>query len=416
MDSIKTVNIKIEGKEWQDALEKAFEKANEKAKIDGFRPGKAPKDVFLKKYGEESLYMDAADLCLDSAYTKVFEQNGDIEVVAQPEIALKNIDKDGLELEFKLFLKPEIILGDYKKLKTKKEAVKVTDEEITKALDEMRNKYAENVLKEGKIEQGDIAIIDFEGFKDNVPFEGGKSENYSLKIGSNTFIPGFEEQLIGMSANEEKEINLTFPEDYHSEDLKGAAVVFKVKVNEIKEIKIPELNDEFFEDLGMEGISDKENLLKELGETIKARKEMQVENEFVDKLLEELIESSKIELHDVMIEDELHRMVHQYEDNLKMQGFSLEQFYQFTNSNEEQLKEQMKPESIRRLKSRLILEEIIKLEKIDFTDEDADKEAETMASKYQMTKEEFISAFGGLDMIKYDLKMRQALNILKGEN
>lgn len=415
MDSIKTVNIKIEGKEWQDALEKAFEKANEKAKIDGFRPGKAPKDVFLKKYGEESLYMDAADLCLDSAYTKVFEQNGDIEVVAQPEIALKNIDKDGLELEFKLFLKPEISLGDYKKLKTKKEVVKVTDEEITKALDEMRNKYAENVLKEGKIEQGDIAIIDFEGLKDNVPFEGGKSENYSLKIGSNTFIPGFEEQLIGMSANEEKEINLTFPEDYHSEDLKGAAVVFKVKVNEIKEIKIPELNDEFFEDLGMEGINDKENLLKELGETIKARKEMQVENEFVDKLLEELIESSKIELHDVMIEDELHRMVHQYEDNLKMQGFSLEQFYQFTNSNEEQLKEQMKPESIRRLKSRLILEEIIKLEKIDFTDEDANKEAETMASKYQMTKEEFISAFGGLDMIKYDLKMRQALNILKGE-
>lgn len=415
MDSIKTVNIKIEGKEWQDALEKAFEKANEKAKIDGFRPGKAPKDVFLKKYGEESLYMDAADLCLDSAYTKVFEQNGDIEVVAQPEIALKNIDKDGLELEFKLFLKPQISLGDYTKLKTKKEEVKVTDEEITKALDEMRNKYAENILKEGKIEQGDIAIIDFEGFKDNVPFEGGKSENYSLKIGSNTFIPGFEEQLIGMSANEEKEINLTFPEDYHSEDLKGAAVVFKVKVNEIKEIKIPELNDEFFEDLGMEGINDKENLLKELGETIKARKEMQVENEFVDKLLEELIESSKIELHDVMIEDELHRMVHQYEDNLKMQGFSLEQFYQFTNSNEEQLKEQMKPESIRRLKSRLILEEIIKLEKIDFTDEDANKEAETMASKYQMTKEEFISAFGGLDMIKYDLKMRQALNILKGE-
>ena len=415
MDSIKTVNIKIEGKEWQDALEKAFEKANEKAKIDGFRPGKAPRDVFIKKYGEESLYMDAADLCLDSAYTKVFEQNGDIEVVAQPEIALKNIDKDGLELEFKLFLKPKISLGDYTKLKTKKEVVKVTDEEITKALDEMRNKYAENVLKEGKIEQGDIAIIDFEGFKDNVPFEGGKSENYSLKIGSNTFIPGFEEQLIGMSANEEKEIKLTFPEDYHSEDLKGAAVVFKVKVNEIKEIKIPELNDEFFKDLGMEGINDKENLLKELGGTIKARKEMQVENEFVDKLLEELIESSKIELHDVMIEDELHRMVHQYEDNLKMQGFSLEQFYQFTNSNEEQLKEQMKPESIRRLKSRLILEEIIKLEKIDFTDEDANKEAETMASKYQMTKEEFITAFGGLDMIKYDLKMRQALNILKGE-
>src|SRR5574344_472542 len=359
--------------------------------------------------------MDAADLSLDSAYTKVFEKNENLEVVAQPEIALKNIGKEGLELEFTLYLKPEIKLGDYKNLKTKKESVKVTKEEVEASLKEMQNKYAENVIKEGKITDGDVAVIDFEGFKDGVPFDGGKGENYSLKIGSNTFIPGFEEQLIGLKALDEKEVFVTFPKDYHSEELKGADVKCNVKVHEVKETKIPELNKEFFEDLGMEGITTKEALMKELEETIKARKEMQIENEFVDKLLDELILSSTIELHDVMIEDELHRMVHQYEDNLKMQGFSLEQFYQFTNSNEDKLKEQMKDEAIRRLKSRLILEEIVKVEKIDFSDEEANKETESIASKYNMSKEEFLQSVGGLDMIKYDLKMRKALDILKGE-
>ena len=413
MESIKKIDIKIEGKEWEEAIDKAFTKANAKAKIDGFRPGKAPKDVFMKKYGEESLYMDAADLCLDAAYAKVFTENEGLEVVAQPAIALKNIGKEGLELEFTLYLKPEIKLGDYKNLKTTKEEVKVTDEEVEMALVDMQSKYAENVVKEGKVAEGDIAVIDFEGFKDGVAFEGGKGENYSLKIGSKTFIPGFEEQLIGMDKEETKDIEVTFPEDYHSEELKGQKVIFKVTVHEVKEVKIPELDKDFFDDLGMEGITTKEELLKELRETIKAKKEMQMENEYVDKLLDELMQSSEIELHDVMIEDELHRMVHQYEDNLRMQGFSLEQFYQFTNSNEEQLKEQMKPEAIKRLKSRLILEEIVKLEKIDFSDEEANKEAENIASKYQMTKEEFLTQFGGIEMIKYDLKMRKALDTIK---
>src|SRR5574344_2417055 len=192
--------------------------------------------------------MDAADLSLDSAYTKVFEKNENLEVVAQPEIALKNIGKEGLELEFTLYLKPEIKLGDYKNLKTKKESVKVTKEEVEASLKEMQNKYAENVIKEGKITDGDVAVIDFEGFKDGVPFDGGKGENYSLKIGSNTFIPGFEDQLVGMTDGEERDINVTFPKDYQEESLKGAPVVFHVKVNEIKRVVIPELNKEFFED------------------------------------------------------------------------------------------------------------------------------------------------------------------------
>ena len=199
MENIKTIEVKIEGKEWQDALDKAFKEANKKAKIDGFRPGHAPKEVFIKKYGEESLFMDAADKALQSAYVKVLEENKDLEIVTQPSVELKNVSKDALELTFKLILKPEFKLGDYKNLKVKKDKVEVTNEEVNSAIDEMKNRYAEVQVKDGKVEKGDTAVIDFEGFKDGVAFEGGKGENYSLKIGSNTFIPGFEDQIIGMS-------------------------------------------------------------------------------------------------------------------------------------------------------------------------------------------------------------------------
>ena len=201
--NVQEITVKIEGQEWKDALDKAFEKANKKAKIDGFRPGKAPKDVFLKKYGVESLYMDAGDLVLESAYRKAFEGKETLELVAQPEIALKSVDENGIEFLFTVITKPEVKLGKYKDLKVKKDAVKVTEKEIKETIDQMRARYAENVVKEdGKVEDGDIAVIDFEGFKDDVAFEGGKGENYDLTIGSHTFIPGFEEQLIGMAKGE----------------------------------------------------------------------------------------------------------------------------------------------------------------------------------------------------------------------
>ena len=413
MENIKTIEVKIEGKEWQDALDKAFKEANKKAKIDGFRPGHAPKEVFIKKYGEESLFMDAADKALQSAYVKVLEENKDLEIVTQPSVELKNVSKDALELTFKLILKPEFKLGDYKNLKVKKDKVEVTNEEVNSAIDEMKNRYAEVQVKDGKVEKGDTAVIDFEGFKDGVAFEGGKGENYSLKIGSNTFIPGFEDQIIGMSKGEEKDVKVTFPEDYHSEELKGAKATFKVKVNEVKETIIPSLNEEFFKDLNMEGVNDRASLESALKETLAARKEQQAEGEYVDKLLEKLSEQTKIELPEEMIGDEIHRMIHQYEDNLKMQGITLEQFYQFTNSNEDMLKEQMKDEAVKRIKYRLMLEEIIKLEKLTATDEEADKEASEIASKYGMEKEDFLTQFGGLEMIKYDLEMRKAIDVLK---
>lgn len=410
------ITIKIEGKEWEDALDKAYVEANKKAKIDGFRPGKAPKEVFIKKYGKESLFMDAADLVLDSAYKKMIEENKDVEIVAQPSVALKSIDEKYIEFVFTLTTRPEVKLGKYKKLGVKKEEVKVTKEEIDQALEETLNRYSENVTKEGTVENGDIAVIDFEGFKDGVAFEGGKGENYSLTIGSNTFIPGFEEQLIGMKTGETKDIDVTFPEEYHSEDLKGAKAVFKVKVNEIKTIKIPELNKDFFEDLGMEGIDSEESLRKQLEENIQAHKEMHAENDFIDELLVKAVENMEVDVPEVMVNDETDRMLKQYEENLKMQGITLQQFYQFTNSDEAALKDQMKEEALKRVKERLLLEEIKKEEKIEVTDEDADKEADSLATKYQMKKDEFLNLFGGIEMVKYDLEMRKALEVLKDNN
>lgn len=414
--NVKELTITIEGKDWEDALEKAYVQANKKVKIDGFRKGKAPKAIFMKKYTEQALLMDAADLVLQDAYSKMLDENKDLELVAQPEINLKSLSNEKVEFNFTITTKPEVKLGKYKNLGVKKESVEVTKEEIEKALDETLNRYAENVVKEGNVENGDIAIIDFEGFKDDVAFEGGKGENYSLTIGSNTFIPGFEEQIIGMEKNEEKDIHVTFPEDYHSEDLKGQPVVFKVKVNEIKTTQIPELDKDFFEDLGMEGIDSKESLEKQLEENIKTHKEQHAEDHFIDELLQKGIDNMEVDIPEVMIHEELDRMVHQYEENLKMQGITLEQFYQFTNSDEAALKEQMKEEAEKRVASRLLLEAIKVEEKIEITDKDAEQEADNLAKKYNMEKEEFLKLFGGIEMVKYDMEMRRAIEILKENN
>ena len=413
--SEKEIEIEIVGKEWEEALDKAFKKANKNAKIDGFRPGKAPKDVFIKKYGKQSLYMDAADSVADMAYQKLLKEHADDvkELVARPDIALKDVNDEKIVFLFTLTTRPEVKLGKYKGLGIKKDEVKAETEEIEDAIYHMRERYAEDVIKEGKIENGDIAVIDFEGFVDDKAFDGGKSENYSLKIGSGTFIPGFEEQLVGLKSGDKKDVKVTFPEDYHAEDLKGKEAIFKVTVHEVKEVKIPELDKDFFDDLGMEGINTKEELEAQVSENILVRKEMEAENKYLDDLLEAAAKNVKVDIPEAMVNEELDRMVQQYADHLKMQGITIEQFYQFTNSDEQALKDQMRPEAIKRITYRLMLEEIAKEEKIEIDDKEAKEEAKKLAEKYQMKEDEFLSAFGGLDIVKYDMRMRQAMEILK---
>lgn len=415
MSNKHVVTKEVEGKIWKDALDKSFIKNVKDVKVDGFRKGKCPRDIFEKKYGVESLYNDAINCVLPSLYSEVIKEN-DLEPIVQPSINIKYIDKEKAEIEFTIVTVPEVKIKKYTGLKVEKEKVKVTKEEIKQEIDRLKDQYAEIIIKDGEIENGDTAVIDFEGFKDEIPFEGGKGENYPLAIGSNTFIPGFESQLIGLKQNDKKDIKITFPEDYPSDELKGKEVIFKVLIHEVKTRSIPEINEDFFSDLGIEGVNSLIELEKHCENQIKERKEKEIENKFVDAILESIAKETKVELPEELVHEEIHRMIDTYKERLKMQGLSIEQYMQFTKQTMEDLESNLKKEAEKNLTYRYMLEEIAKLEKIDISDEDAEKEAERLAELYQMTKEELISAFGGIEMIKYDLKMRNTVEFLKNNN
>ena len=416
--NIKEIKITIEGDEWVKALDKAFDKKNKEVTIAGFRKGKAPRNVYEKKYGKESLFFDASDFVIQDAYMKALTQLGDESVpVAQPKVDITNISDEKIEFKFTFITKPDVNVKKYKGLKVTKEKVSVTKEDIDHEISHILERYSDLVVKEnGSVEKGNVAIIDFEGFKDGEKFEGGKGENYELEIGSNTFIPGFEDQLIGMKTSEEKDINVTFPEDYPAEELKGKEVVFKVKVNEIKEKTKRELDKELFEDLGMEGVNSKETLEEEIKKNIEAQKEMDAENKYVDKLLEEVGKNTEVDIPEEMVEEEVDRLIHRFEEQIKMQGISLELYYQFTKTTEKDLRNQLEKEAYSHVLYRLMLEEISKLEKLEVTDEEASAEASKLAEKYNMKEEEFLKAFGGIEMVKYDLEMRKVIDYLKENN
>ena len=409
------VTVKIDGDAWKNAIDKVFAKKQKTVKVDGFRQGKVPRNIYEKKFGKESLYLDAADAVLQDAYAKAMDDSKLVPVV-QPEVNLKNIGEEGVEFTFKIITKPEVKVNKYKGLNIKQEEVEVTDEEINHELSHLLERYTELVTKDGEVKNGDVAIIDFEGFKDGETFDGGKGENYSLEIGSNTFIPGFEEQVIGMKAGDEKDLNVTFPEDYGAKELAGAPVVFKVKVNEVKEKKTRELDEDFFEDLGMEGIDSEDKLKAEIKESIKAQKEMDAENKYVDSLLEGVSKNVEVDIPEEMVNEEVDRLMGRFAEQMKMQGISLDLYYQFTGSNEEQLRSQMEKEAFNNVLYRLMIEEIQQIEKIVVSDEDAEKEAEELSKKYQMDKEDFLNQFGGLEMVKYDLEVRKVIELLKELN
>lgn len=409
------VNFKLEGKEWVELQDKAFEKLNKKANIDGFRPGKAPRDIFEKKYGKQEIILEAADEATNKEYKRLLGENKIIPII-EPKVELIKCDSDTLEVKFTFITDPEVTLGEYTNLKVKKEKAKVTKEEVDNSIKELLNEYAEVVVKEGNVESGDIAIIDFAGYKDGVAFEGGTSENYSLTIGSNTFIPGFEDAVIGMAKGEEKDIELTFPKDYMQEDLKGQKVVFKVKVNEIKTRKIPELNKEFFEDLNMEGITDKESLEKDIKEELTHRKEHELEHAYEDACLDKAANNMKIEILPELIDDEAHQMYHEFMDRMKRQGIAEELYLKYTNSKEEDLIEKMKDEAKKRIQYRYLLREIIKKENIKITDKEAKEKIKEIAKQYNVTEEEILKEVGTLEAMKMDLAFQKAVELVKANN
>ena len=305
------LEFKIEGNEWGKLQDEAFAKLNKNAKIDGFRPGKAPRAMFEKKYGKQEIIFEASDMAVKKEYERILKE-GKILPVIEPKIDLVVCDENKLEVKFIFVTEPKVELGEYTNLKVKKGKVKVTKEEVKGRIDALLDEYAELVEKDGSVEDGDIAVINFAGFKDGVAFDGGTAENYSLTIGSKTFIPGFEEAVIGMEKGSEKDIELTFPEDYMSEELKGQKVVFKVKVNEIKKRVVPTLDKDFFDDLAMEGVTSKEELEHEITHELEHQKEHELEHEYEDKCLEKAANNMKIEIAEELVDDEVEHMYKEF--------------------------------------------------------------------------------------------------------
>lgn len=410
--NIHEIKVEITGKDWEKKLDETFKKIIKKVKIDGFRPGKAPRNIYEQKYGKQSIVVEAVDSCMNEAYVKALKEFKG-EPIMQPTVGIEKADETGVTYVFTFTTKPEIKINKYTNLGVKKDSVKVTKKDVDAEIEKMRKEYADLTVKDGKAENGDTVIIDFEGFDGDKAFEGGKAENYALELGSNSFIPGFEEALIGVKKGDKKDVNVTFPKDYHAEELKGKPVVFKVLVHEVKTKVYPELDEDFFLDLGLEDVKTKEDLEKMVKETMTEQREYEAENKYVDELFEALLKETSVEVPHELIHEELDRMVEQYAERLKMQGITLEQFYKFTNSSEDALKAQMHEEAEKRVKLRFAIDEIIELEKIDATDEEANRDAEEKAKKHGMDKDEYIKAFGGLEMLKYDIKVQKVLDILK---
>ena len=415
MKNVKEITITIEGEDWQKALDKSFKKKNKEVTIDGFRKGTAPKEIYVKNFGLESLFMDAVDFVMDEAYSKALEEAKAMPVV-EPKLDIKEINENKVTFMFTIISKPEVTLGEYKKLGLKKEKAKVSKEEIDAEVKRIRDQFAEIAPKEdGVVEVGDTAVIDFEGFVDGKSLDGGKGENYPLEIGSHTFIPGFEEGVAGMKIGETKELNLKFPDDYVA-DLKGKEVKFNVIVREIKQRIIPELNEDFYQDLGYDNIKTEEEFLNEVEKVLLERKNAEIDDEFVEKCLDKASSNMKVEINPEIIDEEVHRMIHQFEDQLKMQGIKLDDYMAITGMTHEKLHEQMEPEATKRIKYRYLLEAIAEAEKIDFTDEEVQAKSKEMAENYGITEEELLKAYGSLDIVKYDMKMHKAIEILKENN
>lgn len=377
------LTIETSAEEFEAALEKAYLKNRGKINLQGFRKGKAPRAMIEKMYGASIFYEDAANLIMPEAYEKAALESG-LDIVSRPEIDVVQVEK-GMPFIFtaEVAVKPEVTLGDYKGLEVEKTDVEVTEEEILAELDKVREQNSRTIsVTDRAVVDGDITTIDFEGFADGVPFEGGKGTDYELTIGSHSFIDTFEEQLIGKNIGEEVEVNVTFPAEYHAPDLAGKPALFKVTVKDIKSKELPELDDEFAKDVSEFDTLDEYKA--DIKSTILERKTKEAVRVKEDKLVDKVIENATMEIPEAMIDTQVRQMADEFAQRLQMQGLSVEQYFQFTGMDGNKMIEQMKPQAVKRIQSRLVLEAIVKAENITVSDEAFDKEVEQMAASYKM--------------------------------
>lgn len=403
------LTIEVAPEELEKAIEGAYQKNKSKISVPGFRKGKVPRQMIERMYGKEVFYEDAVNALIPEAYEKAVDECEE-EIVSSPKIEVAQVEA-GKPFIFtaEVALKPEVKLGKYKGVKVEKADTEVTDEEVDKEIDKERESNARNIdVTDRAVKAGDIVTLDFEGFVDGTAFEGGKGENYPLTIGSGTFIPGFEEQLVGAEIGKETEVNVTFPEDYQAEDLKGKAAVFKCTVKEIKEKELPTLDDEFASE-----VSEFETLAEykaDIRGRLEERKAKAAREAKEAAVIEEIIKDSDMEIPEAMIETQQRQMIDEFAQRIQMQGLTLEQYFQFTGASYDQMIEQVKPQAEKRIQSRLVLEAVAAAEKIEATEEDYEEELKSMAEAYQMEvdKVKELLPEKSVQQIKEDIAVKKA--------
>ena len=407
------LTIEVSAEELEKALQGAYNKQKKNISIPGFRKGKVPRQMIEKMYGPEVFYDDAANQLIPEAYGKVYDEE-DLEIVSQPKIDIVQIEK-GKPFIFtaEVALKPEVTLGEYKGLKVEKISNRVTQKEIDAKLAEEQEKNARTVsVTDRPVQDKDEVVLDFEGFVDGVAFEGGKGENYPLTIGSGSFIPGFEDQLIGANLEEEKEVRVTFPEEYHAKDLAGKDAVFKCTVHEIKVKELPELDDEFASD-----VSEFETLdafKADIKAKIKEQKIAEGKRKQEDKAVEEAVANAQMDIPDAMIDTEVRQMANDFAQRLQQQGLTMDQYFQFTGMTAEKMTEELKPQALKRIQTRLVLEAIVKAENIEISDEKLDEEIAKMAEAYKMEADKLKEYMGEAEkkQMKEDMAVQEAVTFL----
>lgn len=407
------LTIEASAEEFEAALQQAYGKNKGKINIAGFRKGKAPRAVIEKIYGASIFYEDAANIVIPDAYEKAAEESG-LDIVSRPEIDVVQMEK-GQSFIFtaEVAVKPEVTLGAYKGLEVEKVNTEVSEEEIAAEIDKAREQNSRTIsVSDRAVADGDITTIDFEGFVDGVAFEGGKGEDYGLTIGSHSFIDTFEEQLIGKNIGEEVEVNVTFPEEYHSAELAGKPALFKVVVKDIKVKELPEADDEFAKDVSE--FDTLEEYKADIKKNLLEGKEKESQREKEDKLVDKAIENATMEIPDAMIDTQVRQMMDEFAQRIQMQGLTVEQYFQFTGMDAGKLAEQMKPQAVKRIQSRLILEAIVKAENITVADEDVEKEIETMAANYKMevSKLKELISDREKEQIVMDMAVQKAVDFL----
>ncbi|GBZ02196.1 TPA: trigger factor [Staphylococcus aureus] len=407
------LTVTVPAEKVNKALDQAFKKVVKQINVPGFRKGKVPRPIFEQRFGVEALYQDAIDILLPDAYGEAIDET-DIKPVAQPEVSVTQIEK-GKDFIFEatVTVEPEVKLGDYKGLEIEKQETELSDDELQEAIDHSLGHLAEMVVKEdGVVENGDTVNIDFSGSVDGEEFEGGQAEGYDLEIGSGSFIPGFEEQLEGMKVDEEKDVVVTFPEEYHAEELAGKEATFKTKVKEIKFKEVPELTDEIANELDAEANTVdeyKENLRKRLAE----QKATDAENVEKEEAITKATDNTTIDIPEAMVNTELDRMVSEFAQRIQQQGLDLQTYFQISGQDESQLREQMKDDAEQRVKTNLTLTAIAEAEKIEATDEDIDKELEKMSKQFNISVEDIKNTLGNTDIIKNDVRIQKVIDLLR---